>query len=229
MIGSRPLCPLCQYPILRCPCTHITTLKNQLNELNTSTLWNIPIVIIQDHKEALHPYNTVKLLKLIFPQIWILPRDFNAPISSDEFLNSLYKQQFPKDELMVWTLVFPKLYLNANDVRHKSLEKFPFSTDHKNIRQGLILIDGNWKKAKKLYFQSSFLKDLNHLEIQGSYPSHYAVRKSPKHKEDFLSTYEALSYTLKENHQEKIGDVLILGFQKIMNDWKNLSFEKSNE
>ncbi|WP_092757765.1 tRNA-uridine aminocarboxypropyltransferase [Rhodoferax sp. OV413] len=53
----------------------------------------------------------------------------------------------------------------------------------------LVVLDGTWRKSRKLLFQNPLLQQLPRLALRGMPPSQYRIRKA--HKPDQLSTLEA--------------------------------------
>ena len=68
-----------------------------------------------------------------------------------------------------------------------------------NIR--LIVLDGTWRKSRKMLYCNPLLKQLPRLCLQGLPPSHYRVRKA--HRADQLSTLEAVAYALAQLEQDE--------------------------
>jgi DTW domain-containing protein YfiP len=58
----------------------------------------------------------------------------------------------------------------------------------------LVVLDGTWAHAKKLIQHNPFLRALPRFALSPPRPSEYRIRKEPKH--DYVSTIEALAYTL---------------------------------
>lgn len=62
-----------------------------------------------------------------------------------------------------------------------------------------VILDGTWRKAKKIYFLNSVLHQLPALALTGRSPSTYTIRKAPA--ADALSTIEATVTFLREASQ----------------------------
>lgn len=67
----------------------------------------------------------------------------------------------------------------------------------------IIVLDGTWKKAFRLYITNPFLQEFPQVTLSGTYTGLYQIRKTDK--ENALSTLEATSYALGEleGDQEK--------------------------
>jgi len=79
--------------------------------------------------------------------------------------------------------------------------------DEKQINQStiecLVLLDGTWKKAYRLFMMNKLLHAIPHVLLPGNIESGYQIRKTDK--KGALSTLEACVYALAmlENEQEK--------------------------
>lgn len=147
-----------------------TCICGSLTTINT----NIVISILQDPTETNHAKNTARLAALIIPEIEIhigeCPVDFVDVI----------KRVSEYDKTL---LVYPS---------HDSLELIP---DAKPVQcNHVILLDGTWRKAKKLWLNNPWLHKLNAVKLNLDSGSQYSIRKSPTPSS--LSTLEALAYTL---------------------------------
>ncbi len=58
----------------------------------------------------------------------------------------------------------------------------------------LVVLDGTWRKSRKMLHLNPMLCDLPRLALQGMPASHYRIRKA--HAPDQLSTLEAAAYAL---------------------------------
>jgi DTW domain-containing protein YfiP len=53
----------------------------------------------------------------------------------------------------------------------------------------LIVLDGTWRKSRKILYLNPLLQQLPRLSLRDTPPSHYLIRKA--HRPDQLSTLEA--------------------------------------
>ena len=58
----------------------------------------------------------------------------------------------------------------------------------------LVVLDGTWRKSRKMLYLNPALQALPRLALQGMPESHYRIRKA--HAPDQLSTLEAAAYAL---------------------------------
>lgn len=124
------------------------------------------LIILQHPGEKKHALNTVKLMKKIFQQIHVFSGELFA---DDEKLHSLLESKKT-------ALLFPGpdsqlLESSASDITQ------------------VILLDGTWKKAKKIYYLNPFLQSLPKMALKKETPSLYRIRQSSL--EGGLSTLEA--------------------------------------
>jgi len=69
-----------------------------------------------------------------------------------------------------------------------------------NTFDALIILDGTWQEAQKMYNQSPYLHDLKKITIQASQSSIYTLRRNQK--QDGLCTAECVIEILRSNgHQ----------------------------
>lgn len=69
--------------------------------------------------------------------------------------------------------------------------------------EGVVILDGNWKQAKTLWWRNPWLLRLTHLAVKREKPSDYsAVRRQPR--KECLATIEAAAEVLR--HLERTSD-----------------------
>ena len=62
----------------------------------------------------------------------------------------------------------------------------------------LVVLDGTWRKSRKMLYQNPLLQALPRLPLAAMPPSRYLIRKA--HAPDQLSTLEASCYALSQLH-----------------------------
>ncbi|WP_371194159.1 tRNA-uridine aminocarboxypropyltransferase [Glaciecola sp. SC05] len=162
---KRLHCSYCKYPLKTCVCEYIKEVDCDLH-----------ISIMQDPSEVKHAKNTARLIPLLLPKTEI----FIGQHTSD-FLALRRKIQQHPDTLLVYPCK------NAINIASKN-KKLKVKTSH------IILIDGSWRKAKKIYLGNPWLQHLNAATFDVSEPSRYHIRKQSF--DNGYSTIEALAYTL---------------------------------
>lgn len=163
-MSKRLVCPDCNYPLSTCIC-------NSVGKVDTK----MKISILQDPTETQHAKNTARLAALLSSSVDIYvgekPSDFSMVIDKVKaFEKSL--------------LIYP--CDGAKELNHYSANASDYSH--------LILIDGTWRKAKKLWLNNPWLHSLDAAVLNLDNASQYSIRKSPEQRS--LSTLEALGYAM---------------------------------
>lgn len=156
---GRAFCPECEFLKSRCLCD---TLKNVANKIH--------LIVLQHPSESKHPLNTVRIMKKSFREMTVMTgEDFTSDLKLNTILCNTDNE---------CALLYPgsdSKVLDKNYERHKLTH--------------LILIDGTWRKAKKIFMLSKNLQTLPSLKLAPTEHSDYRIRKSPT--ESALSTLEA--------------------------------------
>lgn len=172
-MSKRAYCSRCEYPQVTCVCEAIESIE-------------VPhrIIILQHPSEVGHAKGTVRLIRLAIPTAEVYvgerPEDF---IEAQESISSSASPVF---------LIFPD---NSGGKFLQDEQPSQVAPGHK-ISATLVLIDGTWRKAKKILALNEWLQQLPRLTIQPEAPSEYRIRSS--RIENSLSTLEALAYTLEQ-------------------------------
>lgn len=133
----------------------------------------IQLVILQDPTEAKHKLSTAPLLARSISHAQLLVGD----IFSQECICA----GFNSEQIAV---LYP--------FSHKpALAK----ADYSNIKR-LIVLDGTWRKVRKMLLNNPWLHDLQHMALNFTNASQYRIRSSPR--ADGLSTIEAALFALNE-------------------------------
>lgn len=133
------------------------------------------ISILQDPVESNHAKNTARLANLILPQV----RVFVGEKPSDFVQVRNRVQQYERNLL---------IYPSDKAINIQQL------CDKEPRCQHLILLDGSWRKAKKLWLANEWLHELDAGYLALANSTEYTIRKSTT--EHSLSTLEALGHTL---------------------------------
>ena len=131
-------------------------------------------VILQHPREKKRFYSTAKLL-----QQWI--RNCKL-VRGIEFDQTDIRDLFPNTKLAV-------LFPGGNTVPTNAIRLSDATT--------VIVIDGTWSEAKKIYRKNTWVADLPHMSLSPSLRSRYRIRKQPRL--ECLSTIEALAHMFIEN------------------------------
>lgn len=155
---------------------------------------NTHLIILQHPSETKHALNTVLLMKKSFQNMTLLTgEDF----SDNEVLNSLINAN-PNSI----ALLFPT---------EKSLI---LKSESSAQITHLILIDGTWKKAHKIFMLSKNLHHLSSFKLEISQASQYKIRSSKL--EHSLSTLEASIVALKSLENKTKTKSLEESFRKMI-------------
>ncbi|XAR56679.1 hypothetical protein NMG60_11037249 [Bertholletia excelsa] len=105
------------------------------------------------------------------------------------------------------------------------------SIDAINEVKNLIVLDGTWAKAKRMYKENPWLKLLPHVKLEGKNTSLYSeVRQQPR--AGCLSTIESIVYALKavsdESDTDKL-DSLLEVFESMVGDQRRCKNERLNK
>ncbi|MGV3002369.1 tRNA-uridine aminocarboxypropyltransferase [Vibrio sp.] len=143
---------------------------------------SVRVVILQHPSESKRPVGTAKILQLSLSHcdIWV-GEDF----SQHSELNVLLQDE--QTESLI-------LYPNDNSQSLDSVALRCIELAAENKRLCLILLDGTWKKAYKMWRLSSNLHSLPCVALPNHLQGNYRIRKAPT--EQHLSTVEAGFYAL---------------------------------
>ena len=152
------------------------------------------IVVLQHPHERTHPFGTARLVKLCMPNA-----ELHVPIPG--FTGTLeHRVDVPENS----AVLFP--HPDAPD-----LAELP-ATDHP---QCLIVLDGTWSHAKRVYRENGWLHGLPHVRLDPKQPSRYRIRKEPR--TDYISTLEAIVEALRVIEPDTRGlDDLLTAFDRMI-------------
>ncbi len=137
--------------------------------------WSCPgISIIRHPSEKKHPLNTVKLLEFSFENLQLWDTEVMGPdlIAPDTLL--LYPSE------------------NATELSQISQERLSASP--------ILLLDGTWKKTKKILYQNPWLNKLTHIKVNKEELPQYRIRKELSNQH--YSTLEVFTEIWKRKHPE---------------------------
>jgi len=165
----RQYCPQCHRPIVSCVCKIIE--KHLPTGLHTHTR----VLIIQHPKEENHPKGTGRLLHLCLP---------NSQLLITETLPCALEAQLQQSNS---ALLYPQTQESEPFIPHAGT----------NTDTQLIILDGTWRKTRKLLHLNAGLRQLPRLSLEEAHvgPSNYRIRKA--HKSGQLATIEAAALALQ--------------------------------
>lgn len=160
---TRAFCDQCDFLKSRCLCDTLKSVQNKTQ-----------LVILQHPSETKHPLNTVRIMSKSFKNILIFKgEDFNQ----HQLLNEILAN--PAHNVL---LLYPGP--QSQDISSEN-----FKQQNHNPITHLIVIDGTWRKAKKIFLTSQNLQLLETCKLTEINTTEYKIRKAPT--PDSLSTLEA--------------------------------------
>jgi len=131
------------------------------------------IIILQHPRERFHPLGSARIAALALAEVRVEPC---APWSD----SSAIRARLPRGT----ALLYP-----APGVRNLAAFAETGRPAH------LLLLDGTWSHAKKIYDAHLWLHDLPSFGLMPSQPSRYRIRREPR--ERYVATVEAIAYALR--------------------------------
>jgi len=175
-MNKRQLCETCLRPLKTCICKHVRPVSNAAS-----------LIILQHPQEVYEAKNSAKLLNLCLKNSQIHVGEvfddrFFQKTQAENFYDLLLYPDTP-EEKSLGILKPPEI-----DVGHLN------SGDNLKIR--LWVLDGTWRKSRKMLYLNPALQSMPRLSLQDCPPSLYTIRKA--HSENQLSTLEASCYALQQ-------------------------------
>ena len=170
----RQRCATCLRPASACICAWVTPVAHQ-----------VEVLILQHPLEADNPKGSARLLHLCLPHSRLLTGQvftdqdlFVAPAASAQAAGK------PRRSLL--------LYPDMPQDRALGIAA-PFALPPEALKAPaslrLVVLDGTWRKSRKMLHLNPVLQSLPRLSLQGLPPSSYRIRKA--HRPSQLSTLEA--------------------------------------
>lgn len=160
---TRSFCDQCDFLKSRCLCDTLKSVQNQTQ-----------LIILQHPSETKHPLNTVRIMSKSFKNILIFKgEDFNQ----HQLLNEIIAN--PDNNIL---LLYP-------GPQSQTLSPETYQKNFSTPITHLIVIDGTWRKAKKIFLTSQNLQLLETCKLAEVNQTEYKIRKAPT--PDSLSTLEA--------------------------------------
>lgn len=182
-MNKRARCQQCLRPPVACLCETIKVLDNRVN-----------IVILQHPSEVKHAKGTAKIVELSLKNCdIIIGEDFSAVPQFQTLLKSSQRLMllYPNDQAITPAQLKQQLAICVTNSGQASLDELT-----------IIVLDGSWKKAYKIYCLNPLLQSLPCIGIEANEQSNYRIRKSSR--SDSLSTLEACYQLLTELEGEEL-------------------------
>ena len=168
---TRSQCTACLRPLSACICRWVVP-----------TAHAVEVLVLQHPLEVQQAKGSARLLHLSLAHCRLVVGEaFATPV-------------WPVDGKHTMLLYPDSLQDNSPDLRVPPAlpPEWPCALSH--LR--LVVLDGTWRKSRKMLYQSPPLQQLPRLALHNLPPSHYRIRKA--HKPDQLSTLEATCYALSQ-------------------------------
>ena len=178
----RPSCPTCLRAQTGCICHLITPVHS-----------DVEVLILQHPLEVTETKGTARLLHLSLPNSSMLV----AEVYGDEF----------EDKLLLSTKNSILLYPTTPEDHSLGITPPPelqpaILSNLKDIR--LVIIDGTWRKSRKILCKNPYLQTLPRLKLQDLPAGQYNIRKARKAHQ--LSTLEAACAALAQLEHQTNGN-----------------------
>lgn len=181
-------CSQCGKSRKACICQWIVPLANE-----------VELIILQHTSEEHRPLGTARILNLSLNHCTCL---IGEDFSNNEALNTLLE-----DDAYQHFILYP----SEHSLCLSELATVGATVD-KKIR--LILLDGTWKKAYKMWQLSTNLHSTPTVKLPEDLQGHYTIRKAPSNNS--LSTVEAGFHALSLMESGKDFTPLLTAFEKMI-------------
>lgn len=171
--GRRSSCDRCLRPCRACICRWVTPVVSE-----------VALLILQHPLERSNAKGSARMLQLSVTGASMVEGETFRP----EQLRTLLNQQGRQAVL---------LYPDTPDERALGIPAPPPFDQRLRADPAallLVVLDGTWRKSRKMLYQNPQLQALPRLPLRAMPPSHYLIRKA--HAPDQLSTLEAGCYAL---------------------------------
>jgi DTW domain-containing protein YfiP len=167
---KRQTCPACLRAKITCICHLVST-------VNT----DIEVLILQHPNEVFEAKGTARLLHLSLPNSKLLTGELFEDAALNSHKNTILLYPITAEDHSIGIKLPPELPANwLNQLHH--------------IR--LIIIDGTWRKSRKILCKNPYLQTLPRLVLDDLPAGQYTIRKARKPHQ--LSTMEAASTALAQ-------------------------------
>lgn len=181
---KRAICTRCLRPQFTCICQWITPIAHA-----------VEVVVLQHPLEVQNAKGSARLLHLSLPRSRLITGEVFDPQALLSVLTDPWHPDAPAKGPRQAVLLYPDtpedavLGVVAPPVLLPTLLQDP-------ARVRLIVLDGTWRKSRKMLFLNPLLQQLPRLPLRDMPPSHYLIRKA--HRPDQLSTLEATCAALMQ-------------------------------
>lgn len=182
---KRPHCPRCHRPAPACLCRWVTPTANM-----------VEVLILQHPLEAGHAKGSAPLLQLSLQACSRMPGEafdataLQARLNAPTTAQSLHGPHCPPFNV----LLYPDAPTGVLPHHAEAAEPCQWPADLSRLR--LIVLDGTWRKSRKMLHLNPVLQTLPRLALQTKSPSRYLIRRAQRPGQ--LATLEACCMALSQ-------------------------------
>ena len=191
---KRPTCRRCQRPLRTCICHWITP-----------TAPAVEVLILQHPLESDNAKGSARLLHLSLARSRLITGEVFSEQELQTYLHA------PCDDRQTVRRHAILLYPDPPEENALPMTAAPVLDQtwlREPARLCLVVLDGTWRKSRKMLYLNPLLQTLPRLPLRDTPPSRYLIRTA--HRADQLSTLEATCYALMqlEKNNEKFQPLL---------------------
>lgn len=192
----RTICQLCFRPEKACICAFTVNTHNC-----------IPVIVLQHPSEVKQTKGTVGLLQQSLSHCEVIVGESfdDSAILAQRFAQYGEKIAllYPSEDALLLDFTLPDKNLHTQDNKT--------SNDNTTDIECIIILDGTWKKAYRMFKLNACLANIKHIVLPSGLESLYKIRKTKKN--NALSSLEACCHALArlENNPDK--------YQKLLNSF----------
>ena len=181
---KRLTCATCMRPQSNCICQWIAPVAHR-----------VEVIILQHPQEVANAKGSARLLHLSLPHSRLVTGEVFAAQTLQTLLSAPLYPGFaahsPRHAILLYpdTLQGGALGMQASPVLAPALLREP-------SRLRLIVVDGTWRKSRKMLYLNPLLQQLPRLSLRDMPATRYRIRKA--HRPDQLSTLEATCAALMQ-------------------------------
>lgn len=185
--GRRPVCSHCLRPAATCLCPWVSTVSP-----------SVDLLILQHPLEVANAKGSARLLHMCMT---------GSCLAAGERFDHAELTAMLHADGRTPVLLYPDTP-DPDAVNLPVPPPLPAAALAQPSRLRLVVLDGTWRKSRKMLYLNPALHGLPRLPLRAMPPSHYRIRKA--HAPDQLSTLEASCYALAqiEGDSEKFRPVL---------------------
>lgn len=171
----RAMCATCLRAQAACICRWVTVLDNAVD-----------VLILQHPMEVANAKGSARLLQLSLTRSRMEVGEVFAPETLAQWLSADGRRP---------VLLYPETVEAGGPPMAPAAPFDPaWAAQPGSLR--LVVLDGTWRKSRKMLYLNPALQGLPRLPLRDTPPSHYLIRKA--HLPDQLSTLEATCYALQQ-------------------------------